>query len=214
MHDLSTKRLFDVIFSASGLLILTPLLLLLALVIKLLDSGPVFFLQERVGKGGQRFKIWKFRTMVLDAPKLGRGITAGNDPRITPVGRWLRKTKCDELPQLWNVLRGEMSLVGPRPELPRYVALYTAEQRRVLELKPGITDLATLEFRSEEALLAGATDVEGFYVQECMPRKIRLNLLYASRASLWTDTKIIVRTILPFVGSPAEKSGVLPFTNT
>lgn len=199
MLDLSAKRIYDVVLSAAGLLVLTPLLLIITLLVKLSDGGPVFFRQQRVGKGGRLFSIWKFRTMVVNADQLGRSVTAGNDPRITPVGRWLRKTKCDELPQLWNVLRGDMSFVGPRPEVPRYVAFYTAEQRKVLELKPGITDLATLHFRNEEELLSRATDVETFYVQDCIPRKIQLNLLYASRASVWEDTKIILRTVLPFL---------------
>lgn len=201
MPDLSAKRAYDVVLSAFGLLLLAPLLVFIAVLVKISDGGPIFFRQQRVGKHGRLFSIWKFRTMVVNAEKLGRSITAGTDPRITTVGRWLRKTKCDELPQLWNVLRGDMSFVGPRPEVPRYVALYTPEQRKVLELKPGITDLATLHFRDEEELLSRAADVEAFYVQDCIPRKIELNLLYAERAGIWEDTKIILQTVLPFLRS-------------
>jgi lipopolysaccharide/colanic/teichoic acid biosynthesis glycosyltransferase len=214
MLDLSAKRLFDVVFSALGLLVLAPLLLVLAVLIKSSEKGPVFFLQERVGRHGRLFKIWKFRTMVVNAERLGHSITAGNDRRITPVGRWLRKTKCDELPQLWNVLRGDMSFVGPRPEVPRYVALYTAEQRKVLELKPGITDLATLEFRREEELLTRAVDLETFYTRECIPRKIALNISYAREANLWTDVKIILRTIFPLRILSNENARPFPFNHS
>ncbi len=147
------KRAFDLFFSVVGLLVLSPVLLLVAIAVKLSSRGPVLFRQQRVGLGGERFWMLKFRSMVENAEDLGLGVTRDGDPRITAVGRFLRKTKLDELPQLWNVLVGEMSFVGPRPEVPRYVAQYTPEQRRVLELKPGITDLATLEFRKEEEIL-------------------------------------------------------------
>lgn len=190
------KRLFDLFFSTLGLIFLSPVFLLLALLVKLSDGGPVFFWQQRVGQGGELFWILKFRSMVLNAERLGLSVTKDGDPRITRIGRFMRKTKLDELPQLWNVWRGEMSLVGPRPEVPRYVAKYTEAQRRVLALKPGITDLATLEFRNEEDLLKTADNVEEFYMQYCVPRKIELNLAYAQRANLWEDTKIILRTVL------------------
>ena len=144
------KRAFDLFFSALGLLALSPLLLLLAMAVKLTSRGPVFFRQQRVGQGGRLFYILKLRSMVVNAEKLGLSVTRDGDPRITPLGRLLRKTKLDELPQLWNVLVGDMSFVGPRPEVPGYVRQYTPGQRRVLELKPGITDLATIEFRNEE----------------------------------------------------------------
>lgn len=191
------KRAFDLFFSVLGLLVLSPLLLLLALLVKLSDGGPVFYRQQRVGQGGRLFAILKFRSMVVNAEKMGLSVTKDGDPRITQIGRFLRKTKLDELPQLWNVLRGEMSFVGPRPEVPRYVAHYTAEQRRVLALKPGITDLATLEFRNEEELLRTAGDTEKFYLEYCVPRKIELNLAYARQANLWEDVKIILRTLFP-----------------
>ena len=158
------KRSLDLLFSITGLLALSPLLLLIILVIKFSDGGPVFFRQVRVGQGGRKFRIWKFRTMIVNAEKLGLSVTRDGDPRVTPVGRLLRKSKLDELPQLLNVLAGEMSLVGPRPEVPRYVEQYSPEQRRILELKPGITDLAILEFSHEEDLLRSRPDVERFYI--------------------------------------------------
>jgi lipopolysaccharide/colanic/teichoic acid biosynthesis glycosyltransferase len=147
------KCAFDLFFSVAGLLVLSPLLLLLAIAVKLSSRGPVLFRHRRIGQGGRPFDIVKFRSMVVNAENVGRSITPEGDPRITRMGRALRKAKLDELPQLWNVLVGDMSFVGPRPEVPRYVEKYTAEQRRVLALKPGITDLATLEFRNEEEML-------------------------------------------------------------
>jgi lipopolysaccharide/colanic/teichoic acid biosynthesis glycosyltransferase len=149
------KRSFDVVFAGLGLLVLSPLFLLLAIAVELSSRGPVLFRQQRIGKDGRPFCIVKFRSMVENAQDLGPGVTRDGDPRITAMGRFLRKTKLDELPQLWNVLVGDMSFVGPRPEVPRYVEKYTAEQKRVLALKPGITDVATLEFRDEEELLKG-----------------------------------------------------------
>jgi lipopolysaccharide/colanic/teichoic acid biosynthesis glycosyltransferase len=149
------KRLFDLFFAALGLVVLSPVFLLITVLVKLSDGGPVLFRQERIGQWGKPFRILKFRSMVIDAERMGLSITKDGDPRITRVGRFLRKTKLDELPQLWNVLCSGMSFVGPRPEVPRYVEKYIAEQRRVLALKPGITDVATLEFRNEEELLKG-----------------------------------------------------------
>lgn len=189
------KRIFDVIASALGILFLAPLLLLIAVVVKAQDSGPIIFRQIRMGKGGRPFRLLKFRTMFVGAEEKGLGITMDGDCRVTSLGRVLRKTKLDELPQLWNVLAGEMSLVGPRPELPKYVKLYTAEQRRVLEMRPGITDFATLEYRNEEELLARAGDPEMFYMRSCLPAKISLNLRYASSANLWSDIQLIFRTL-------------------
>ena len=161
------KRCFDITFSGLGLLALSPLLLVISVLVKVSDCGPAFYRQQRVGRGGVPFRIWKFRTMVVNAEKLGLSVTKDGDPRITRMGRLLRKTKLDELPQLWNVLVGEMSFVGPRPEVQRYVDRYSAEQRQILELKPGITDLATLEFRNEEELLATASDTEKLYLEYC-----------------------------------------------
>lgn len=191
-----SKRAFDLFFSVTGLLVLSPLLLLLAIAVKLTSQGPALYRQQRIGKSGRPFDIVKFRSMVVNAEKLGLGVTRDGDPRITAVGRILRKCKLDELPQLWNVLVGDMSFVGPRPEIPRYVAHYTDAQKAVLALKPGITDLATLEFRNEEELLRTAADTEKFYVEYCVPRKIKLNLAYADTANVWEDVKIILRTLL------------------
>jgi len=192
------KRAFDVFCSACGLLILSPFCVLIAVLIKVSDGGPVFFKQVRIGQFGRTFRILKFRSMVVNADKIGTSVTADNDPRITMVGRFLRKTKLDELPQLWNVLTGDMSLVGPRPEVPKYVERYTPEQRRILDLKPGITDVASLLFRNEEELLRGAGDVDGFYVRYCLPKKIQLNVDYARRASLLNDIFVILQTVFPY----------------
>jgi lipopolysaccharide/colanic/teichoic acid biosynthesis glycosyltransferase len=204
------KRLFDIFFSALGLLALCPVLILLALWVKLSDFGPVFYRQVRVGRGGEPFRIWKFRSMVVNADKMGLSVTSGNDPRITRVGRLLRKTKLDELPQLWNVLAGEMSFVGPRPEVPRYVERYTTEQREILKLKPGITDLATLEFRDEEDLLKAQADVEKFYIEVCVPRKIELNLQYARHASVGRDIWIILQTLWPWRNTARTRNSAVP----
>lgn len=192
------KRVFDVSFALGGLLVFSPVILLTSLAVKLTDRGPVFFRQRRVGRGGVIFHILKFRTMVVNAEKAGPSVTQDRDPRITAVGRFLRKSKLDELPQLWNVLVGEMSFVGPRPEVPKYVERYTEEQRQILKEKPGITDLATLVFRDEESLLRHATNVEEFYVQHCVPRKFKLNLQYAKRANLLEDVLIIAETLCPY----------------
>lgn len=165
------------------------------MLIKAEDGGPVFFRQERVGLGGRRFRIWKFRSMVTDAEGLGTQLTTARDTRITRVGAWLRRRKLDELPQLLNVLAGEMSIVGPRPEVPKYVDLYTEDQRRVLALKPGITDVASIAFADESALLGCVPEPEGYYLQCIVPAKIRLNLQYAEHASPLRDLSVIIDTI-------------------
>lgn len=191
------KRLLDIVFSAFGLLLLGVPMLIISVVIKLTDLGPVLFRQVRVGKDGKEFGILKFRTMVVDAERMGAQITVGKDPRITPIGRLLRKTKLDELPQLLNVLSGTMSLVGPRPEVPKYVAMYDDEQRKVLSVKPGITDLASIKYHRESEILAQAGGGwEEVYVQQVMPDKLKLNLEYIERRSLWFDIKLIVKTLL------------------
>lgn len=200
------KRGFDVVCAALGLVALSPLFAVLAACIKLGDGGPVFFRQQRTGYRGRPFRIWKFRTMVPDAERRGALLTADRDPRITRVGHWLRRTKMDELPQLLNVLAGEMSLVGPRPEVARYVALYTPAQRGVIDIVPGITDPASLAYRDEGRLLAGAPDPERAYVDRIMPDKIRLNLEYAGRATLWTDVAVILNTVRHLV--PTASVGV------
>jgi lipopolysaccharide/colanic/teichoic acid biosynthesis glycosyltransferase len=189
---------YDVFFATIGLMLLSPVLTLIALLVKLGDGGPVFYRQRRIGQYGVPFLIIKFRTMVPNADKLGLSITSNGDQRITRVGRLLRKTKLDELPQLWNVLRGEMSLVGPRPEVPRYVEFYTPDQRAILNYKPGITDLASLRFREEESLLHAGEGAEQFYIEQCVPRKLELNQEYARQANLRTDTWIILQTLCPY----------------
>jgi lipopolysaccharide/colanic/teichoic acid biosynthesis glycosyltransferase len=189
------KRLFDLAGATLGLILMLPVGLLICLCIKLADGGPVFYRQVRLGRFGRPFHIWKFRSMVVQADRLGFPLTRGGDPRITRLGRILRQTKLDELPQLWNVLAGEMSLVGPRPEVPEYVERYTPEQRQVLNCKPGITDLASVLFRNEEALLRGAADVQEFYIRYCLPKKIELNRQYMARAGVLQDLWIILRTL-------------------
>jgi lipopolysaccharide/colanic/teichoic acid biosynthesis glycosyltransferase len=189
------KRLFDILVSALALLVLWPLFLLLGLWIRLDSPGPAFFRQTRVGLKGKPFEILKFRTMQSD-PAPGRQITVGADPRITKSGRLLRASKLDELPQLINVFKGEMSFVGPRPEVPRYVEYYTPEERKVLELRPGITDLASIKYRHESEILAKAADPEKTYIEEVMRDKLRINLEYAERAGLLADLNVNVHTLL------------------
>ena len=201
-----TKRLFDLCWTIPGLLVLWPAFLVIAVLIKLDDGGAVFFRQLRVGRYGRAFRVWKFRTMIARAEQCGGPLTVGDDPRITRVGRWLRHFKLDELPQLLNVLAGQMSLVGPRPEVSHYVALYTPDQRRVLDLVPGITDPASIAYRDESALLAQAPDWERQYVEVIMPEKIRLNLAYAARATQLKDFLVVVVTLLSLV-SRAETTG-------
>jgi len=185
--------------SSAALIVASPLLLLIAAAIKLTSPGPVLFRQPRVGRGGRSFAIWKFRTMVEGAHDRGPAITASGDPRVTPVGRLLRRTKLDELPQLVNVWRGEMSLVGPRPEVPRYVAGYSEEDRSVLAIRPGITDLASIAFRDEESVLAQFADREQAYVHVLLPRKLALAREYLRRQSFKLDLELLLRTLLVVV---------------
>jgi lipopolysaccharide/colanic/teichoic acid biosynthesis glycosyltransferase len=190
------KRIFDFICSTLGLIVLSPVLLAITIKIKTGSDGPVFFKQIRVGENNEEFEILKFRTMVVDAEKLGRQITVGNDNRITKIGAFLRKYKLDELPQLINVFKGDMSLVGPRPEVPRYVKLYNEEQRKVLEAKPGITDLASIRYRDENDLLGEAEDPDTFYINTIMPDKLALNLEYINNNNIFVDIYIILKTII------------------
>jgi lipopolysaccharide/colanic/teichoic acid biosynthesis glycosyltransferase len=190
------KRLFDVLVAGLGVLVLAPVFIGIALWVKLDSPGPVLFRQERVGQGGRLFRIRKFRTMRADAPALGPQITVGADARITRAGRFLRAAKLDELPQLLDVLQGTMSLVGPRPEVPRYVAHYPPEVRAiVLSVRPGITDLASIEYRNESAQLAAASDPEHEYLNVVLPAKLALAQRYVSERSLWGDVRIILRTL-------------------
>ena len=190
------KRLFDIVGASAALLLLWPLLLAVALWIKLDSPGPVFFRQERVGRHGLPFRIHKFRTMVTDAPTRGLPITVGADPRITRAGGFLRRTRIDELPQFIDVLQGTMSLVGPRPEVPRYVALYPPGLReRALAVRPGITDPSSIEFIDEAERLARAADPEREYVEVILPQKVRRAAEYAEQATLVSDLRVIWRTL-------------------
>jgi lipopolysaccharide/colanic/teichoic acid biosynthesis glycosyltransferase len=188
------KRALDLLISLLGLVLLSPLLLLLAMWVKLDSRGPVLYRGTRVGKGGRTFEMYKFRTMVLEADRLGPAVSFKDDPRITRAGRFLRGTKLDELPQLLNVLKGEMSLVGPRPEDPSYVALYSPEQRRVLSVKPGITGPTQLEYRDEASMLDGES-IDDDYVSRIMPQKLKLDLEYVSKCSLSGDLRILCQTV-------------------
>lgn len=188
------KRIFDITSSLFGLILLSPFMIIIAILIKLDSKGPVFFKQVRVTKNGREFKIFKYRTMRVGSDKYSQ-ITVGKDSRITKVGDFLRKYKLDEIPQLINVLIGDMSLVGPRPEVPKYVALYTEEQREILKVRAGITDYASIEFSNENDILANEADPEKAYIEKIMPRKIELNKKYLSEISVMTDIKIILLTI-------------------
>lgn len=191
------KRLFDLVASAVGLLLLAPVFAVIAIVIKRESAGPVFFRQERVGLNGRAFRIHKFRTMVTSGEGRGPLITVGADRRITKSGAFLRKYKLDELAQLIDVFIGSMSLVGPRPEVPKYVALYPAGTREtVLSVRPGITDLASIEYRDENTLLGKSADPERTYVEEVMPAKLRYCVEYVQKRSLWLDLRIIYRTVV------------------
>lgn len=190
------KRVFDWCASSVGLILLTPLLVAIAICIKLDSSGPVFFRQERVGLRGRIFRIHKFRTMMPDAERRGLQITVGADARVTRTGRWLRKYKLDELPQLLDVWLGSMSLVGPRPEVPRYVAHYPAEVRDlVLSVRPGITDRASIEFKDENEILGHAVDPHEAYLKEVLPIKLRYYVEYVNSRSLIGDIRLILKTL-------------------
>ena len=190
------KRLFDLVTAAAGLVVVGPVLVIMATLIKLSDGGPVFYRGVRVGRHGRLFRVFKFRTMTVDAEKLAGPSTAADDPRITRVGQWLRRSKLDELQELINVVLGDMSLVGPRPEVERYVKLMTAEERAVLSVPPGLTDWATLWNSDEGSVLAGAADPEKAYLELIRPEKIRLQLEYVRRRSFWVDLVILVRTAM------------------
>jgi len=190
------RRALDVTVAGALLLLFLPLVGPLAVLVKLSTPGPAFFVQERVGRGGRRFRMLKLRTMVRDASQRGRQLTVEGDPRITPIGHCLRRLKLDELPQLWNVLRGDMSLVGPRPEVPRYVACYDDRQRGVLRTRPGITDPASIAYRHEERVLRGASDPDRLYREQVMPAKIALSLDYLEHRTVLSDLQILASTAL------------------
>jgi len=191
------KRIFDFTTSLIGLIIISPILLFIALFISLESKGGVFYKQKRVGKGNKDFYVYKFRSMIVDADKKGLLSIGkdGKDPRVTKVGYIIRKYKLDELPQLLNVLKGDMSLVGPRPEVRKYVELYTEEQKQVFKVRPGITDIASIKFRNENDLLSQSPNPEEYYIKEIMPQKLTLNLEYIKTRTFFGDIKLIFKTI-------------------
>lgn len=188
------KRLFDIIASGLGLIVLSPLFAVLAVWIKADSKGPVFYRQTRVGRNNRDFRLYKFRSMRPDSDKLGLITVGGHDPRVTRSGYYIRKYKLDEFPQLINVFIGDMSLVGPRPEVRKYVDMYTPEQMRVLSVRPGITSLASIRYRNENDILAAAEDPDKCYIEKVMPDKIAIDLEYVNKAGLWTDVKLIFGT--------------------
>ncbi|GAA4451803.1 O-antigen biosynthesis protein WlbG [Novipirellula rosea] len=192
----AAKRCFDMFASGLGILLLSPLLIVIAVIIRFTSSGPVLFQQTRVGRQLRPFKILKFRTMVENAPSLGPAITSGGDPRITRIGRLLRKTKLDELPQLFNILKGDMSLVGPRPEVPKYVEMFEDDFRQILIVRPGLTDLASIKYRDESTVLAQAEDPEREYITRILPDKIELAKQYVRHSSIALDVRVILQTLL------------------
>ena len=195
------KRFFDVLCSLLGILVLAPLMLAVALIIKLTSQGSVLYTQARVGLHEKIFRVYKFRTMVDRAELMGTSVTTGMDPRITPIGRFLRKTKLDELPQLFNVLKGDMSFVGPRPDVPEITAKYTPEMRRIFAIRPGITSVATLHFRQEEVILSTVPDPDRFYDKVVVPLKVELAMEHVRRRSFWFDLSILLQTVwalMPF----------------
>ena len=200
------KRLFDIVAAAAGLIVLCPLFAVIAVLIKWDSDGPVFFRQSRIGRHFRPFFIYKFRTMLSDAPAIGPLLTVGDDPRITRVGRWLRRTKLDELPQLINILTGDMSFVGPRPEVERYVRLFRTEYAEILQVRPGITDLASLKYRAESTLLARSPKPEEEYVTRILPDKLRLGQQYVRELSLGRDVMLIARTLAAVV-RPTDSAG-------
>ena len=195
------KRVFDVFVSSVGLVLTSPVLLVAAIAVKLESPGPAFYSGERVGRGGRPFRILKLRTMRWATENQGPSVTAGDDSRITKVGRFLRRIKGDEIPQLFNVLKGDMSLVGPRPEHPKYVALYTPDQRRVLEVRPGMTSPTAIAFLDEEDVLSGG-DAESTYVSTVMPQKLGMDLKYVESAAFADDLRILGRTVLVVLQRP------------
>lgn len=200
------KRAFDIVVAAIGLLVLSPLMLAVALLIKIDSPGPVLFRQERVGKDFRRFHIYKFRTMVREAPQSGALITAGADARITRVGSFLRQTKFDELSQLINVVKGEMSLVGPRPEVPRYVEMFRKDYEEILRVRPGITDTASLKYQDEGEILGRGGNPEEDYVRRILPDKVQLAKEYVGRSSFFYDLGLIARTLPKLFGFKARSS--------
>lgn len=193
------KRLFDIVASGCGLILLSPIFIVLSIWIKLDSKGPVFYKQVRVGRGNKDFYLYKFRSMRVGADKAGLITVGGRDPRVTRSGYYIRKYKLDELPQLINVIKGDMSLVGPRPEVRKYVDMYTPEQMHVLDVRPGITDMASIRYRNENELLEKAEDPDKYYIEVIMPDKLGINLEYVANHSFWYDMKLIISTFLAII---------------
>jgi lipopolysaccharide/colanic/teichoic acid biosynthesis glycosyltransferase len=189
------KRIFDLVLSIPSLIILSPVYLLSAILIKLDTPGPILFSQDRIGQNGKPFRLYKFRTMVKDAAKIGPPVTTADDPRITRTGRLLRKFKVDEMLQVMNIVKGDMSVIGPRPEVKKYIDIFAEEYKDILKIKPGMTDYALIAFRNEEDILSRFQNVEEGYIKEVMPKKIKLYRQYLSEMSLRTDIKIFFQTI-------------------
>jgi len=194
-----SKRCFDIFFSSIALILLTPILLIIAAFIKLIEGSPILYKQERIGRDFRPFVLYKFRTMLEDSGKVDELITVDGDERITKTGRILRKYKLDEIPQLINVLKGDMSIVGPRPEVSKYVEIFREDYKTILKIKPGLTDLATLEFRDEERILSNYDDPEWAYINVILPRKLELSKEYVEKSNLLLDIIIIARTIKSIV---------------
>ena len=192
-------RFFDVLFSLIGLVLLFPVFVFLSLIINLTSKGGVFYLQKRIGRNSEPFMLYKFRSMYVSSDKAGLLTVGKKDPRITPIGYFIRKYKLDELPQLFNVIKGEMSLVGPRPEVEKYTRLYTNEQKKVLSVVPGITDYASIHFSNENELLDAVSNPEEYYIKEIMPEKLKLNLIYINNYNLKNYFTIIFKTLLKIV---------------
>jgi lipopolysaccharide/colanic/teichoic acid biosynthesis glycosyltransferase len=201
---LLAKRLFDVVFSFVGLLVVSPLILVITILMKLSSAGPVLYAGTRIGRFGKPFRLLKFRTMVMNADKIGGPSTADDDPRVTRVGRVLRRYKLDEMPQLINVLKGEMSFVGPRPEVTAEVELYSPEQRELLKVVPGITDWASMRFHNEGEILKGSVDPHRTYQEKIRPEKIRLGLEYVQKRSFWVDMQILTGTLALLIKTRAN----------
>lgn len=189
------KRLFDIIFSFFGVIFLFPLFLIIAILIKISSKGPIIFKQERVGKNFKKFYLYKFRTMIIEAEKKGSSITTANDPRITKIGKFLRKFKLDEFPQLINVLKGDISFVGPRPELEKFVEIYKDDYKEILKIKPGITDFAAISFKNENELIKDNENPEKYYIKEILPKKIELYKKYLNEMNIVLDIKLIIKTL-------------------
>jgi len=189
------KRIFDFIASLIGLILLSPFLVIIGVLVKISDKGPIFYRSKRVGQNFKPFYLLKFRTMVVNAEELGPSVTKGGDQRITKIGKFLRKYKLDELPQLWNVVKGELSLVGPRPEVEKYISFYKDDYKEILKIRPGITDYAAIKFKNEEEILAKFEDVEKAYIENVLPAKIKLYKTYLNEIGFLTDLKIIFKTL-------------------